>query len=59
MKKWHVHADEHKDDNKAGEETGYEPLLGTIYMRKLVFYFSALEMTLDAKASNSLGMMFA
>ena len=60
MKKWHTFADEHRDDNKVGEETSYEPLLGTSYTRTMMEHFSALEeMTPDAKASNSLGMLFA
>ena len=60
MKKWHTFAGEHHDDSKIGEESSYEPLQGSVYTRQMMEHFSAIEeMTLDAKASNSLGMLFA
>lgn len=60
MKKWHTFAIEHRDDNKGREESSYEPLQGSVYIQQMMKHFSAMEeMTLDAKASNSLGMLFA
>ena len=60
MKKWHTFASEHRDDNKVREEGSYEPSQGSVYIQQMMKHFSAMEeMTLDAKASNSLGMLFA
>ena len=60
MKTWHKFADEHRDDIKAELKTGYEPFLGASYTRTMMKHFSAMEeMTPDAKASNSLGMLSA
>ena len=60
MKKWHAFTSEHLADTKVGEESSYEPLQGSVYIRQMMKHFSALEeMSLDAKASNSLGMLFA
>lgn len=60
MKKWHNISSEHRDDDKVREKSTYEPLQGSVYIRQIMEHFSAIEeMTLDAKASNSLGMLFA